>query len=163
MGRGEASKGKTAGRGTKGTGARKNVPAGFEGGQLPLHMRLPKLKGFKNRFRTEFQVVNVGQLATLFPAGGAVGIDELVSAGAVRKGQLVKVLGDGDLDGVTLQVTRERVLRLRQGEAGRGRRERHHRLSCSAPQAESHCRSPSPEGRRRWLSASGAMMSPPIS
>src|SRR6478735_1346678 len=105
VGRGEASKGKTAGRGTKGTGARKNVPAGFEGGQLPLHMRLPKLKGFKNRFRVEFQVVNVGQLATLFPAGGEIGIDDLVSAGAVRKGQLVKVLGDGDLDGVTLQVT----------------------------------------------------------
>jgi len=105
VGRGEASKGKTAGRGTKGTGALKNVPAGFEGGQLPLHMRLPKLKGFKNRFRVEFQVVNVGQLATLFPAGGEVGIDDLVSAGAVRKGQLVKVLGDGDLDGVTLQVT----------------------------------------------------------
>ena len=105
VGRGEASKGKTAGRGTKGTGARKNVPAGFEGGQLPLHMRLPKLKGFKNRFRVEFQVVNVGQLATLFPAGGEVGIDDLVSAGAVRKGQLVKVLGDGDLEGVTLQVT----------------------------------------------------------
>ena len=105
VGRGEASKGKTAGRGTKGTGARKNVPAGFEGGQLPLHMRLPKLKGFKNRFRVEFQVVNVGQLATLFPAGGEIGIDDLVSAGAVRKGQLVKVLGDGDLDGVSLQVT----------------------------------------------------------
>ena len=105
VGRGEASKGKTAGRGTKGTGARKNVPAGFEGGQLPLHMRLPKLKGFKNRFRVEFQVVNLGQIATLFPQGGAVGIDELVSAGAVRKNQLVKVLGDGDLDGVTLQVT----------------------------------------------------------
>ena len=105
VGRGEGSKGKTAGRGTKGTGARKNVPAGFEGGQLPLHMRLPKLKGFKNRFRTEFQVVNIGQLATLFPAGGTVGIAELVSAGAVRKGELVKVLGDGDLDGVSLQVT----------------------------------------------------------
>ena len=105
VGRGEASKGKTAGRGTKGTGARKNVPAGFEGGQLPLHMRLPKLKGFKNRFRVEFQVVNLGQIATLFPQGGSVGIDELVSAGAVRKNQLVKVLGDGDLDGVTLQVS----------------------------------------------------------
>lgn len=105
VGRGEASKGKTAGRGTKGTGARKNVPAGFEGGQLPLHMRLPKLKGFKNRFRVEFQVVNLGQLATLFPQGGSVGIDELVTAGAVRKNQPVKVLGDGDLDGVTLQVT----------------------------------------------------------
>jgi len=105
VGRGEASKGKTAGRGTKGTGARKNVPAGFEGGNLPLHMRLPKLKGFKNRFRVEFQVVNIGQLATLFPAGGTIGIGELVSAGAVRKGQPVKVLGDGELDGVALQVT----------------------------------------------------------
>ena len=105
VGRGEASKGKTAGRGTKGTGARKNVAAGFEGGQLPLHMRLPKLKGFKNRFRVEYQVVNLGQLATLFPQGGPVGIAELVSAGAVRKNQLVKVLGDGDLDGVRLQVT----------------------------------------------------------
>ena len=105
VGRGEASKGKTAGRGTKGTGARKNVPAGFEGGNLPLHMRLPKLKGFKNRFRTEYQVVNLGQLATLFPAGGAVDIDALVGAGAVRKNQLVKVLGDGDLDGVVLQVS----------------------------------------------------------
>jgi large subunit ribosomal protein L15 len=105
VGRGEASKGKTAGRGTKGTGARKNVPAGFEGGQLPLHMRLPKLKGFKNRFRVEFQVVNVGQLATLFPAGGTVGIEDLVSSGAVRRGQPVKVLGDGDLDGVVLQVS----------------------------------------------------------
>ena len=134
VGRGEASKGKTAGRGTKGTGARKNVPAGFEGGQLPLHMRLPKLKGFKNRFRVEFQVVNVGQLATLFPAGGEVGIDDLVSAGAVRKGQLVKVLGDGDLDGVTLQVTRQQVLRVRHGETGRRRRDRHRRLTHHADQ-----------------------------
>lgn len=105
VGRGEGSKGKTAGRGTKGTGARKNVPAAFEGGQLPLHMRLPKLKGFRNRFRTSYQVVNVGQLAELFPQGGTVGVDELVGAGAVRKGQLVKVLGTGDLNGVSLQVT----------------------------------------------------------
>ncbi|MDQ2845038.1 MAG: 50S ribosomal protein L15 [Actinomycetota bacterium] len=105
VGRGEGSKGKTAGRGTKGTGARKNVPAHFEGGQLPLHMRLPKLKGFRNRFRTSYQVVNVGQLATLFPQGGSVGVDELVTAGAVRKGQLVKVLGDGDIAGVSLAVT----------------------------------------------------------
>ena len=105
VGRGEGSKGKTAGRGTKGTGARKNVPAGFEGGQLPLHMRLPKLKGFKNRFRVEFQVVNVGQLATLFPAGGEIGIDDLVSAGAVRKGQLVKVLGSGELGSVSLTIS----------------------------------------------------------
>jgi large subunit ribosomal protein L15 len=105
VGRGEGSKGKTAGRGTKGTGARKNVPAGFEGGQLPLHMRLPKLKGFKNRFKVTFQVINVGDLATLFPQGGTVGVTELVAAGAVRKNQKVKVLGDGDLNGVVLTLT----------------------------------------------------------
>jgi large subunit ribosomal protein L15 len=105
VGRGEGSKGKTAGRGTKGTKARYQVPANFEGGQLPLHMRLPKLKGFKNRFRAEFQVVNVAKLAELFPAGGTVGVTELVEAGAVRKGELVKVLGNGELGGVTLQVT----------------------------------------------------------
>jgi large subunit ribosomal protein L15 len=105
VGRGEGSKGKTAGRGTKGTKARYQVPASFEGGQLPLHMRLPKLKGFKNRFRAEFQVVNIARLAELFPDGGTVGISELVHAGAVRKGQLVKVLGDGDLGAVKLEVT----------------------------------------------------------
>jgi large subunit ribosomal protein L15 len=104
VGRGEASKGKTAGRGTKGTGARYQVSAAFEGGQTPLHMRLPKLKGFKNRFRTEYQVVNCATLGTLFPQGGPIGVDDLVKAGAVRKGELVKVLGDGDL-GVALQVT----------------------------------------------------------
>src|SRR5215470_18222690 len=86
VGRGEGSKGKTAGRGTKGTKARKNVPAAFEGGQMPIHMRLPKLKGFRNRFRTEYQVVNVGDLAQLFPEGGTVGPEELAAAGAVRKG-----------------------------------------------------------------------------
>jgi large subunit ribosomal protein L15 len=105
VGRGEASKGKTAGRGTKGTKARYQVPANFEGGQLPLHMRLPKLKGFKNRFRTEYQVVNVAALAQLFPEGGTIGVDELVSAGAVRKGEPVKVLGNGDLGGVKVDVT----------------------------------------------------------
>lgn len=105
VGRGEGSKGKSAGRGTKGTKARKNVPATFEGGQMPIHMRLPKLKGFRNRFRTEYQVVNVGDLARLFPDGGAVGPDELVVSGAVRKGLPVKVLGDGDLGAVVLQVT----------------------------------------------------------
>ena len=98
VGRGEGSKGKTAGRGTKGTKARKNVSVAFEGGQMPLHMRLPKLKGFKNRFKVEYQVVNVGDLAQLFPEGGTVGPDELVAAGAVRRNQLVKVLGNGDLD-----------------------------------------------------------------
>ena len=105
VGRGEGSKGKTAGRGTKGTGARKNVSPAFEGGQLPLHMRLPKLKGFKNRFKVTFQVINVGDLATLFPQGGTVGVAELVAAGAVRKNQKVKVLGDGDLNGVVLTLT----------------------------------------------------------
>src|ERR1700712_2360894 len=105
VGRGEGSKGKTAGRGTKGTGARKNVPASFEGGQLPLHMRLPKLKGFRNRFRVAYQVVNVGQLATHFPDGGSIGVDEIVEAGLVRSDQLVKVLGDGDLAGVKLDIT----------------------------------------------------------
>jgi large subunit ribosomal protein L15 len=104
VGRGEGSKGKTAGRGTKGTGARKNVPVGFEGGQMPIHMRLPKLKGFRNRFRTEYQVVNVGDIARLFPQGGTVGIDELVASGAVRKNTLVKVLGDGKLS-VNVNVT----------------------------------------------------------
>jgi large subunit ribosomal protein L15 len=106
VGRGEGGKGgKTAGRGTKGTKARKTVSPAFEGGQMPLHMRLPKLKGFKNRFRVEFQVVNVGDLAQLFPEGGIVGPDELVAAGAVRRNQPVKVLGNGDLDGVVLTVS----------------------------------------------------------
>ena len=109
VGRGiAAGKGKTAGRGTKGTKARYQVPAGFEGGQMPIHMRLPKLKGFKNRFRVEYQVVNVAKLAELFPNGGAVGVDELVAAGAVRKGEPVKVLGDGELGGVKLDVTADR-------------------------------------------------------
>ncbi len=97
VGRGEGSKGKSAGRGTKGTKARKNVPATFEGGQMPIHMRLPKLKGFRNRFRTEYEIVNVGDINRLFPEGGAVGVDELVAKGAVRKNSLVKVLGDGKL------------------------------------------------------------------
>lgn len=97
VGRGEGSKGKTAGRGTKGTGARKNVPENFEGGQMPMHMRIPKLKGFKNPFRVEYQVVNVGRVAELFPKGGDVSVDNLVEAGAVRAGKLVKVLGGGDV------------------------------------------------------------------
>ena len=105
VGRGDASKGKTAGRGTKGSKARVQVKPGFEGGQMPIHMRLPKLKGFKNRFKVTFQVVNVGDLATLFPQGGTVGVAELVAAGAVRKNQKVKVLGDGDLNGVVLTLT----------------------------------------------------------
>ncbi|SHL01342.1 LSU ribosomal protein L15P [Pseudonocardia thermophila] len=106
VGRGDGSgKGKTAGRGTKGTGARKNVSPRFEGGQMPLHMRLPKLKGFKNRFRVEYQVVNVGDLARLFPQGGTVGPDELVAVGAVRRNRPVKVLGTGELEGVKLEVS----------------------------------------------------------
>jgi large subunit ribosomal protein L15 len=104
VGRGEGSKGKTAGRGTKGTKARYQVPAYFEGGQLPLHMRLPKLKGFKNPFRVEFQIVNVARLGELFPEGGTVSIEDLVAKGAVRKGEPVKVLGQGDLS-VAVQVS----------------------------------------------------------
>ncbi|TRY19898.1 50S ribosomal protein L15 [Tessaracoccus rhinocerotis] len=104
VGRGEGSKGKTAGRGTKGTGARKNVPANFEGGQMPMHMRIPKLKGFKNPFRVEYQVVNVARLGELFPKGGTVTVEDLVEAGAVRDGSLVKVLGNGDID-VAINVT----------------------------------------------------------
>ena len=106
VGRGEGGKrGKTGGRGTKGTKARKNVPAAFEGGQMPIHMRLPKLKGFRNRFRVEFQVVNVGDIAELFPQGGQIDVDQLVGAGAVRKGRPVKVLGNGDLAGIKLDIT----------------------------------------------------------
>ncbi|KZS61987.1 50S ribosomal protein L15 [Mycobacterium ostraviense] len=97
VGRGEGSKGKSAGRGTKGTKARQQVPVTFEGGQMPIHMRLPKLKGFRNRFRTEYEIVNVGDINRLFPQGGAIGVDDLVAKGAVRKNALVKVLGDGKL------------------------------------------------------------------
>jgi large subunit ribosomal protein L15 len=98
VGRGEASKGKTAGRGTKGTKARDQVPAAFEGGQMPLHRRLPQLKGFSNaRFKTSYQVVNTGRLAELYPEGGDVTPEDLAARGAVRAGELVKVLGTGDL------------------------------------------------------------------
>ena len=97
VGRGEASKGKTAGRGTKGTKARYQVPARFEGGQTPLHMRLPKLRGFTNPFRVEFQVVNLATLQELFPEGGSVTVEDLVAKGAVRKNQPVKVLGTGEI------------------------------------------------------------------
>lgn len=103
-GRGEASKGKTAGRGTKGTKARHTVPAAFEGGQMPLHMRLPKLKGFKNPNKVTFQVVNLEALSRLFPQGGEVTVAALVDNGAVRKGRPVKVLGDGEIS-VAVQVT----------------------------------------------------------
>jgi large subunit ribosomal protein L15 len=102
-GRGEASKGKTAGRGTKGTKARGSVPAGFEGGQMPLLRRVPKLKGFKNPFRVEYQVVNLGRLAELYPEGGEVTPEDLAAKGAVRSGRPVKILGTGDIS-VTVQV-----------------------------------------------------------
>jgi large subunit ribosomal protein L15 len=104
VGRGEASKGKTAGRGTKGTKARYQVADRFEGGQMPLHMRLPKLRGFTNPFRVEYQVVNLARLSELYPDGGAVTVDDLVAKGAVRKGYPVKVLGTGDLT-VKVQVS----------------------------------------------------------
>ena len=104
VGRGEGSKGKTAGRGTKGTKARYQVPERFEGGQMPLHMRLPKLRGFTNPFRTEYQVVNLDRLAALYPQGGDVSAADLADKGAVRKGQLVKVLGDGEIS-VAVNVT----------------------------------------------------------
>jgi large subunit ribosomal protein L15 len=97
VGRGEGSKGKTAGRGTKGTKARRQVPESFEGGSMPLHMRLPKLRGFKNPFRTEYQVVNLTRLQDLFPDGGTVTVADLVDKGAVRAGHPVKVLGTGEI------------------------------------------------------------------
>ena len=104
VGRGEGSKGKTSGRGTKGTKARYQVPSSFEGGQMPIHMRLPKLKGFKNPFKVEFQVVNLDRINELFPEGGAVTVQDLVARGAVRDGHPVKVLGQGDLT-VAVQVS----------------------------------------------------------
>ena len=108
VGRGEGSKGKTAGRGTKGTKARSNVPAAFEGGQMPLHMRTPKLRGFKNPFRVEYQVVNLDKLAELYPAGGDVTVSDLVAKGAVRKNEKVKVLAGGDI-AVKLTVDVDKV------------------------------------------------------
>jgi large subunit ribosomal protein L15 len=105
VGRGGASKGKTAGRGTKGTKARNSVAPGFEGGQMPLHRRLPKLKGFSNlRFKVTYQVVNTGQLTALYPDGGDVTPEDLAARGAVRAGELVKVLGSGDA-GAALRVS----------------------------------------------------------
>ncbi len=109
VGRGEGSKGKTAGRGTKGTKARYQVRIGFEGGQMPLHRRLPKLKGFSNApFKTTYQVVNIGRLAELYPSGGDVTPEGLAAGGAVRRGELVKVLGTGDLS-VALRVSAHAV------------------------------------------------------
>jgi large subunit ribosomal protein L15 len=107
VGRGEGSKGKTSGRGTKGTKARYQVPAGFEGGQVPIHMRLPKLKGFKNPFREEYQVVNLDRIAELYPEGGDIDVASLVANGAVRKGRPVKVLGQGEIS-VKVQVTADK-------------------------------------------------------
>ena len=105
VGRGEGGRrGKTAGRGTKGTKARYQVPEGFQGGTTPLHMRFPKLRGFKNPFRTEYQVVNLDRLSALYPQGGDVSVEDLVAKGAVRGGQLVKVLGSGEIS-VAVNVT----------------------------------------------------------
>jgi len=105
VGRGQGSKGKTAGRGTKGTKARGQVHLGFEGGQMPLQRRVPKLKGFSNlAFKTTYQVINIGRLTELYPQGGDVTPEDLVGKGAVRAGELVKVLGEGDA-GVALRVT----------------------------------------------------------
>jgi large subunit ribosomal protein L15 len=104
VGRGDASKGKTAGRGTKGSKARGVIPDRFEGGQMPLHMRVPKLKGFRNRFRVEYQVVNLDRLAALYPDGGDVSVDDLAARGAVRAGRPVKILGTGEI-GVAVNVT----------------------------------------------------------
>lgn len=104
VGRGEGSKGKTSGRGTKGTKARYQVKAGFEGGQTPMHRRLPKLRGFKNPFRVEFQVINLDTIEALFPEGGTVTVEDLVAKGAVRKNQPVKVLGSGDIT-VKIDIT----------------------------------------------------------
>lgn len=108
VGRGEGSKGKTSGRGTKGTKARYQVRPGFQGGQLPFHMRSPKLRGFTNRFRVEYQVVNLDRLAELYPAGGDVTVTDLVAKGAVRKNEKVKVLGGGEI-AVSLNVTVDKV------------------------------------------------------
>lgn len=104
VGRGQGSKGKTAGRGTKGSAARNNVGQNFEGGQMPMHMRVPKLRGFKNPFRTNYQIVNLDKLSALFPQGGTVDVADLVAAGAVRDGHLVKILGTGDIT-VPVQVS----------------------------------------------------------
>ncbi len=104
VGRGQGSKGKTAGRGTKGSAARNTVGQNFEGGQMPMHMRVPKLRGFKNPFRTDYQIVNLDKLSALFPEGGSVEVADLVAAGAVREGHLVKILGTGDIS-VALQVS----------------------------------------------------------
>ncbi|CAN7166804.1 50S ribosomal protein L15 [Knoellia sp. LjRoot47] len=107
VGRGEGSKGKTAGRGTKGSKARYQVPERFEGGSTPLHMRLPKLRGFKNPFKTQYQVVNLDKLSALYPDGGDVTVEDLVSKGAVRGGHLVKVLGTGEI-AVAVNVTADK-------------------------------------------------------
>ena len=107
VGRGEGSKGKTSGRGTKGTKARYQVKAGFEGGQTPMHRRLPKLRGFKNPFRVEFQVINLDTIKALFPEGGTVTVEDLVAKGAVRKNQPVKVLGSGDIT-VKIDITAQK-------------------------------------------------------
>jgi large subunit ribosomal protein L15 len=104
VGRGEGSKGKSAGRGTKGSKARNNISEAFEGGQMPLHMRIPKLRGFTNPFRTQYQVVNLDRISELYPDGGEVTPQSLAERGAVRPNQPVKVLGSGDIS-VAVQVS----------------------------------------------------------
>jgi large subunit ribosomal protein L15 len=108
VGRGEGSKGKSAGRGTKGTKARYGVRAGLEGGNLNFVMRTPKMRGFTNPFRVEYQVVNLDKLASLYPQGGDVTIADLVAKGAVRKNEKVKVLGTGEI-AVSLNVAVDKV------------------------------------------------------
>jgi large subunit ribosomal protein L15 len=109
VGRGQGSKGKTAGRGTKGTGARYQVSPRFEGGQTPIHMRIPKLRGFRSPFKITYQVVNVAQLAELYPKGGTVTKMDLIEKGAVRKNQPVKLLGDGEIAVKVIVVDADRV------------------------------------------------------
>jgi large subunit ribosomal protein L15 len=131
VGRGEGSKGKTAGRGTKGTGARYQVPAGFEGGQTPIHMRLPKLKGFKSPFKVTYQVVNLDRLEALFPDGGEVTPESLLAKGAVRPRLPVKILGTGEIN-VAVQVSAHAFSGAQDQDRGR-RRQRHHPVTAQDP------------------------------
>ena len=158
VGRGEGSKGKTAGRGTKGTGARGNTSARFEGGQTPLYMRLPKLSGFKNNNKVVFQVVNLDRIAALFPQGGSIDPDSLAEAGAVRRGQPVKVLGTGDLGGVKVDVHGARLLRVRGREDRRGRGQHHPHLSTKDPPAPALLAGVPPRACERLRGPGGSLL-----
>jgi ribosomal protein L15 len=125
VGRGEASKGKTAVRGTKGTKRPYQVPAAFEGGQMPIHMRLPKLKGFKNPFKVEFQVVNLDRLSELFPRGRPVGVDDLVAKGPSATDRRARCSARATSRSPSGQ---RHAFSARQGE-DRRRRRQHHRES----------------------------------